>query len=52
MDKSPLVIPISEDDKSDLIAFLKTLNDSNFIFNPSHQFPKWTLTINTIQNEN
>lgn len=52
MDKSPLITPISEDDKADLIAFLKTLNDSNFIFNPSHQFPKWTLTINTIQNEN
>ena len=50
--KSPLKKPISEDNKSDLIAFLKTLNDPNFVFNPSHQFPKWTLSYNTIQHEN
>lgn len=52
MGNSPLKTPIAEDDKSDLIAFLKTLNDPNFIFNPNHQFPKWTLTNNAIQNEN
>ena len=27
-------------------------NDPNFVFNPSHQFPKWTLSYNTIQHEN
>ena len=52
VDKSPLLQPISEDDKSDVIAFLKTLNDPNFVFNPSHQFPMWTLTNKNIQYEN
>lgn len=37
-----LKIPIrlTSDEKTDLIAFLLTLNDKSFVFNPSHQFPK------------
>jgi cytochrome c peroxidase len=43
---SPLTEPLSENDKSDLLSFLKTLNDPSFVFNPSHAFPKWTLSYN------
>jgi cytochrome c peroxidase len=37
-----LVAPmnLSSNDKVDLIAFLLTLNDRNFVFDPKHQFPK------------
>ena len=31
---------LSSDEKIDLIAFLMTLNDKNFIFNPNYSFPK------------
>ena len=31
---------ISEEESVELMAFLKTLNDSAFVFDPSHQFPK------------
>ncbi len=36
--KDPIIL--SSDDKADLIAFLLTLNDKEFVFNPKHQFPK------------
>lgn len=35
--KKPIVL--SPDDKADLIAFLLTLNDKDFIYNPSHNYP-------------
>ena len=40
---SPLVqkgITLSSNDKSDLIAFLLTLSDKKFLFNPDFQFPR------------
>ncbi len=33
-------IPLTANDKADLIAFLLTLNDKSFVFNPQHQYPK------------
>lgn len=33
-------IQLTSNEKVDLIAFLKTLNDNDFIFNPKNQFPK------------
>lgn len=33
-------INLSSNDRVDLIAFLRTLNDRKFIFNPKHQYPK------------
>ncbi len=33
-------IVLSADEKVDLIAFLLTLNDKHFVFDPKHQFPK------------
>ncbi|MER3329398.1 MAG: cytochrome c peroxidase, partial [Candidatus Kapaibacterium sp.] len=33
-------IELSSNDKADLIAFLLTLNDREFVFNPKHQFPR------------
>jgi len=33
-------ISLSSDEKADLIAFLLTLNDKSFVFNPDFQFPK------------
>lgn len=33
-------IPLNSNEKADLIAFLYTLNDTAFVFNPNHQFPK------------
>ncbi len=36
-------INLSSNDKTDLIAFLLTLNDKEFVFNPNHQFPKEVL---------
>ncbi|MDX2247589.1 MAG: cytochrome c peroxidase [Bacteroidia bacterium] len=36
--KTPL--SLTPDEKTDLIAFLLTLNDSAFVFDPKHQFPK------------
>lgn len=33
-------IILSSNDKTDLLAFLKTLNDSSFVFNPENKFPK------------
>jgi len=39
-------IQLSSSEKSDLIAFLLTLNDKSFIFNPKHQFPKEILLSN------
>lgn len=33
-------ICISAEEKVDLIAFLKTLSDTQFLFNPAHQYPK------------
>ena len=37
-------ISLSSDEKADLIAFLLTLNDKSFVFNPDFQFPKNILT--------
>lgn len=37
---------LSSNDKVDLIAFLLTLNDRNFVFDPRHQFPKELLITN------
>lgn len=31
---------LTSNEKTDLIAFLLTLNDKEFVFNPKHQFPK------------
>ena len=31
---------LSSEEKADLISFLLTLNDKDFVFNPKHQFPK------------
>jgi cytochrome c peroxidase len=39
-------IQLSADQKTDLIAFLLTLNDSAFVFNPQHQYPKTILMPN------
>ena len=33
-------IVLSANEKADLIAFLLTLSDKEFVFNPKHQFPK------------
>ncbi len=33
-------LPLNDIQKTDLIAFLQTLNDPTFIFNPSHRFPR------------
>jgi cytochrome c peroxidase len=33
-------LPLSKEDKADMIAFLLTLNDPSFVFDPKHQFPK------------
>ncbi len=33
-------IPLTSNQKADLVAFLYTLNDSSFVFNPRHQYPK------------
>ena len=32
-------ISLTNNEKVDLIAFLLTLNDREFVFNPKHQFP-------------
>jgi cytochrome c peroxidase len=42
INKSPIYL--SGDEKVDLIAFLLTLNDKEFVFNPKHRFPKELLT--------
>ncbi len=42
-------LPLSNDDKVDLIAFLLTLNDKTFIFTPTNKLPKKYL--NTILNQ-
>jgi cytochrome c peroxidase len=33
-------IPLTSNQKVDLIAFLLTLSDKEFLFNPAHQYPK------------
>jgi cytochrome c peroxidase len=33
-------IRLSEDEKKDLIAFLLTLTDKDFLFNPKYSYPK------------
>jgi cytochrome c peroxidase len=37
-------ISLTTNDKIDLIAFLLTLSDRTFVFNPDFQFPKQLLT--------
>jgi len=51
LDKSPIVsnslkkgVVLSSTERVDLIAFLLTLSDKKFIFNPQHNFPKQLLT--------
>jgi cytochrome c peroxidase len=39
-------IQLNSNQKTDLIAFLLTLNDSAFVFNPQHQYPKTILMPN------
>ncbi len=39
-------LQISGNDKADLLAFLNTLNDKTFVFNPAYQFPKELLQTN------
>lgn len=41
-------LPLNANDKADIIAFLLTLNDPTFIFNPSNKYPK-ELKINNNQ---
>lgn len=41
-------IPLNNNEKADLIAFLLTLNDAKFIFDPSNKYPK-ELQINNNQ---
>lgn len=33
-------LPLTPEEKADILAFLRTLNDSSFVFNPDFQFPK------------
>jgi cytochrome c peroxidase len=40
--KTPIELTANE--KVDLISFLMTLNDKEFVFNPNHQFPKEILS--------
>lgn len=47
LSKSPLKRVLSEKEKTDIIAFLATLNDPTFVFNPRHAYPKWILSFNT-----
>lgn len=37
--RSPLRVELSPEERTDLAVFLKTLNDSSFIFNPENQYP-------------
>ncbi len=39
-EKLSLPLPLSADDKVDLLAFLLTLTDKKFLFNPEHGYPK------------
>lgn len=36
--KKPIIL--TQNEKSDVLAFLKTLNDSTFVFDPSNKYPK------------
>jgi cytochrome c peroxidase len=36
--KNPIIL--SSNEKTDLIAFLLTLNDTEFIFNPDNKYPR------------
>lgn len=38
-------ISLTSNEKVDLIAFLLTLDDKEFVFNPKHQFPKELLSV-------
>lgn len=41
VDKKQLIsINLTSNEQTDLIAFLLTLDDKSFVFNPKHQFPK------------
>jgi cytochrome c peroxidase len=40
------LFPLTSNNKSDLLAFLQTLNDKVFVFDPRHQFPKIILEAN------
>lgn len=46
LSQSPLQKPLSEAEKTELLAFLKTLNDEEFVFNPRHSYPRWVLSYN------
>lgn len=45
-DKLKMPIQLTSNDKADLIAFLLTLDDKNFVFNSKHQFPRHILLPN------
>jgi len=51
LSSSPLSAPLSDREKADLIAFLKTLNDPNFVFNTRHAYPRWVLSFNSQSND-
>ncbi len=36
--KNPIVL--SSNEKTDLVAFLLTLNDTEFVFNPDNKYPR------------
>lgn len=38
-ERSPITESISPEQRTDLMIFLKTLNDSSFVFNPDNQYP-------------
>ena len=38
-ERSPLNVLLGPAERTDLAVFLKTLNDSSFVFNPKNQFP-------------
>jgi len=38
-ERSPLNVSLGPAERTDLAVFLKTLNDSSFVFNPKNQFP-------------
>ena len=49
--ESPLQQVLTEAQKTELLAFLKTLNDEQFVFNPRHAYPKWVLSYNSKPND-
>ena len=40
-------VSLTSDERADIISFLLTLNDKDFVFNKNHQFPKYILLNNS-----